>query len=73
MKLQKNDLSYFLGKNVFGVDNFQSMFVYQPTFDTLQIKKDKGIVYVLNWKWRGMYPSKRKPLYTAFLHNVKLY
>ena len=31
VKLQTYDLSYFLGKNFFGDDVFQNMFLYQKT------------------------------------------
>ena len=46
------------------------MFVYQPTLNTLEIKKPKATDYVLSWKSKGVYTSKRKPLYTAFLHII---
>ena len=36
-----NHLSYFLGKNIFSDNDFQIMFVYQPTFSTLDIKKNQ--------------------------------
>ena len=49
-KLETNDLSYYLGKNIFGDDGSQNMFVYQPNLSTLQLKKDKDINYVLTWK-----------------------
>ena len=45
---------------------------YQPTLDTLESKKDKCIDCVLNWKSNGVYNSKLKALYTAFLHSLKL-
>ena len=47
-------------------------FVYQPTFDALELKKDKGTDYVLSWKSKGMFNFKLKPLYTTFLHSIKL-
>ena len=53
-------------------DGSQNTFVYQPTLDTLELKKDKGTDYVLSWKSNGVYNSKLKPLYTAFLHSIKL-
>ena len=53
-------------------DGFQKIIVYQPTFDTLELKKDISIDYVLSWKSKGVYSSKLKPLYTAFLHSIKL-
>ena len=48
------------------------MFVYQPKFNTLELKKEKGTDYVLSWKSKGLYTSKLKPLYTAFLHSIKI-
>ena len=42
----------------------QNRFAYQPTLDTLELKKYKGTNYVLNWKLM--------PMYTAFLHSMTL-
>ena len=39
--MQALDLSYFLG-SFFGDDSFQNMFVYQPTFNTLESRKRQG-------------------------------
>ena len=44
----------------------------QPTLDTLELKKDKGSDCILHWKSNGVYNSKLKSLYTAFLHSIKL-
>ena len=41
---QTRDLSYFLCIKVFGDDGSPNMFVYQPTFSTLQIKKIKAMI-----------------------------
>ena len=41
VKQQTHDLNYFLGKIFFGDDGSQNMFVYHPTLETLQLKKDK--------------------------------
>ena len=46
--------------------------VYQPPLNTLELKKDKGTDYVLSGNSKGVYTSKLKPLYTAFLHSIKL-
>ena len=46
------------------------MFVYEPGLITFELKKDKSTDYVLSWKSKGVYTSKLKPLYTAFLHNI---
>ena len=50
----------------------QNTFVYQPTLDTLELKKNKGTDYVGSWKSKGVFNSKLKPLYTAFLHSIRL-
>ena len=36
-KLKTFDLSFFIGKNIFGGDDFQNMFVYQLTLNTLEL------------------------------------
>ena len=43
-------------------DGFQNMFVYQPTLDTLELKKGQGSDYILSRKSKGMYTSKLKPM-----------
>ena len=48
------------------------MSVNQPTLDALELKKDKGTDYVFSWKLHGILNLKLKPLYTAFLHSIKL-
>ena len=49
-------------------DVSQNTFVYQPTLDTLELKKIKTLI----WKSKGAYNSKLKSLYTAFLNSIKL-
>ena len=58
MKLQAPNSSNFCGKKFFGGDGFQSMFVYQPTFNVLELKKHKSTEYVIGWKWKGLFESK---------------
>ena len=58
--------------NFFVDDGFQNMFFYQPTLDTLELKKDRGSDYVLSWKSKGVFTSKFEPLYTSFLHSTDL-
>ena len=48
------------------------MFVYQPTVNKLEFKKDKGTDYIFSWKSRGEFTFKRKPLYAGFLRSKKL-
>ena len=47
------------------------LFINQPASDTLELKKDKEIDYVLNYKSKVVCTFKLKPLYTAFLHSIK--
>ena len=38
------DYNFFFGRIYFTInDGFQNMFVYQPTFDLVQLIKDKGL------------------------------
>ena len=48
------------------------MFVYQPTLNKLELKKDKGFGYFLSWKSNGVYNSKLKLLHSAFVYSIKL-
>ena len=36
-------------------DGSENTFVYQPTVDKLELKKDKGTDYVLSWKLNRAY------------------
>ena len=47
-------------------DRFQNMFVYQPAPDTLQLKKEKGIDYILSW-------NQRKYIILNLNHYILLY
>ena len=72
VKPETHDLNHFLGKKYFDDYLFQNMFVYQPISVTLEWKKDNGTAYVVIWKLKGVYTSKLKALYTAFLHIIRL-
>ena len=51
----------------------QNRFVYRPALDDVELKeKTKGTDYVVGWKSKGILNPKLKPLYTAFLHSIKL-
>ena len=45
-RFETHNLSYFLGRNVFGDDGFQYVFVYQPTH-TLKLKKRTALIMFL--------------------------
>ena len=57
----------------FCVDGFQSMFVYYPSFNTLELKKDKNTEYFIGWKSKGLFKSNFRPLHGAFLPNIKYF
>ena len=58
--------------NLQAMMDLKTHFFYQATLDTLEIKKDKDTDYDFSWKWKGVFNSKLKPLYTAFLHSIRL-
>ena len=67
-----NYYNFSLGRMYFtSNEGSQNTFVYKPTLDTLELKKDKGTDYVIRWKSNGVYNSTLKPLYTVFLHSIK--
>ena len=53
MKLKGFDSSYFCGKNFFGDGGSQSMLVYQPTLDTLELENARALIIILVWNQRG--------------------
>ena len=55
-------------KTFFGCDGFQNMFVYQPTFNMLELKEDKGTEYITAWKSEGLSKSRLYPLYLDIIH-----
>ena len=61
-KIEKNRKTTNVGKCFFGDNGFQNMFLYQPTFNMLQLKRDTGTEYVIVWKSKGVYSSKIIPL-----------
>ena len=70
--LIRKDYKFFLDRTYFtSNDGSQNKFVYQPSLDASELKRDKGTDYVLSWKSKGVFNSKIKPYYTAFLHSIK--
>ena len=68
------DNNFFLGRIYFTSNGrFQNTFVYLPTLYTVELKKDENNDYVFSCESNWVYNSKLKPLYTAFLHSIKLY
>ena len=56
-KLQTIDFSYFHGKNNFVADGFQNIFVYQPSFNKLDMNQVNGEYNVSVWKSKRRYTS----------------
>ena len=67
------DYNFLVGRiYVTSNDGSPNTFVYQPKLDLIELGKGKGIYYVLSWKLKGVFNSKPKSLYMAFLHSIKL-
>ena len=49
------------------------MFVYQPTFNVLELNIGKGTKYIIGWRSKGLYNSKPMALYSSFLPNVEYF
>ena len=49
------------------------VFVYQPLFNMLELKKDKGTEYVIGWRSKGVYNSKLTSWHGTFLPNMKYF
>ena len=47
------------------------MFAYQPTFNMLQLKTDKGTEYITGWKSKGFFEWKLFLSLGAFMPNAK--
>ena len=70
--LIRKDYKFFLDRTYFtSNDGSQNKFVYQPSLDASELNRDKGTDYVLSWKSKGVFNSKLKPYYTAFLRSIK--
>ena len=69
VKLETQNLNYFLGKN-FLVMMVLKMFFYQPTFSMVQLQENKGTDYILNWKSKAVYGFTLSLQYTHFLHSA---
>ena len=54
-------------------DISQNMFVFQPIFNTPELKRDKGTEYFIGWKSKWLYNSRLIPLHAAFLANIKYF
>ena len=55
----------------FGNDGFQNVFIYQPTFSTLNIKYEKTSENAIGWKSKGIYNSALKHLRRGFLPQLR--
>ena len=54
--LIRKDHNFFLARMYFtNNDGSQNTFIYRPTLDMLELKKDEGTDHVLSWKSNGVY------------------
>ena len=68
------DYNFFLSRICFTSDDgSQNMFLYQPTFNVLELKNDKCSEYIISWHSKGICHSKLIAFYGAFLPNVKYF
>ena len=71
--LWEKDYSFSFRRMLFTNDGVsENMSLCQPTPDALELKTDKVIDYVHNWKSKGAYTFKFTQLYTIFLNSTKL-
>ena len=53
-----------MGRIIFKVDDgSQNMFIYQPTFDNINVKETNNEYNVYAWKSKGIYSTELKPLH----------
>ena len=72
--LSTKDNRFLLGRIYFTSDDgSQIMFLYQPIFNKLGLKKDKNTEYIIGWKSKGIFKSKLFVLHGAFLLNMKYF
>ena len=64
--------NFFSGRIYFtSNDGSQNTFVYQPTLNTLELKKDKGTNYLLCWKSsKGVYVMRCAIKYQTLKNSV---
>ena len=72
MKLETFNSSYFM-VIYFVCDGFRNNIVYQPTFNTLDLNKDKGTNYVIDWTPKCLFESKLLPFMMLFLPHIKCF
>ena len=68
--LLTKDYNFFLGRIYFtSNDGYQNMFIYQPTFDMLELRKNKGTENIIGSEWKGVYNSKLIALHGVLRKN----
>ena len=72
MILQTHDLSFFWKEFLWWWCFSEYVSLSANTW-YVKLRKIKDTDYVLGWKSQGVYMSELKPLYTAFLHSIKLF
>ena len=62
--------NFFSSYNFFDDNGFQNIFVYQPTFNTSQLKEDKGTEYDKGWKSKGYMFIYIRVIWLKLLHYI---
>ena len=71
--LQTFYLSFLFVKILLVKMLLKNIFVYQPTFNTLDLKEENDSEYLIAWKSKGVYTCNLISLYTAFLRKKVLH
>ena len=67
------DYTFSICRNYFtSNDGSQNTFVYQSTLDASELRTGADNDCVISWKWKGIFNSKLKPLFTVFFSRMKL-
>ena len=67
------DSSYFHGKHFDGDYGLRNIFVYQPTFNTLNLIKYNDTDNVIGWKLNDLSESKLFTLHDIFVIDIKYF
>ena len=71
--LQTFYLSFLFVKILLVKMLLKNIFVYQPTFNTLDLKEQNDSEQLIGWKSKGVYTGNLISLYTAFLRKEVLH
>ena len=56
---------------IFFMRKVSKIFVYEPTFSTLDLKENKSTEHIIAWKLKVLFKSRLESLYKFFSPNIK--